>query len=200
MWWKKKPAQVGNADMPVWMTPEEFAQLLSAIEATGPRNFLEWGAGGSTLEILSRCPYIERYVAVEHNTEWYSQVIEHVTDSRLTAYNIPPSLLPDSSLTPKQMLDWNEETEHDPKIMASYIAHPATLGLRFDFILVDGRARRYCIDEGFKLLNPGGTLAIHDAQRTTYHDAILRQNGRALFVTPWEQGQICLIHKARESE
>ena len=179
MWWKKQPAPIGDKSTPVWMGPGEFSQLLAAIEATGPSTFLEWGAGGSTMAILKECPYIERYVAVEHNTEWYEQVVEKVTDPRLSIYNILPDIPPDANLTYQQMCDWTEDVEQDATIMASYVGHPATLGLRFEFILVDGRARRHCIDEGFKLLSPGGTLAVHDAQRTTYHDAIIRQTGRA---------------------
>jgi hypothetical protein len=127
---EKKPALVGSAAMPVWMTPAEFSQLLSAIESTGPRNFLEWGAGGSTAEILKQCPYIEQYVAVEHNKAWYEQVVEQVTDPRLAAYNIVPSIPPATELTPQQLLDWNEECEHDRAIMATYIDHPRFIGHR----------------------------------------------------------------------
>jgi hypothetical protein len=35
---------------------------------------------------------------------------------------------------------------------------------------------------------------LHDAQRTDYHDA-LRAVGSPVFLTPWKQGQVCLLRK-----
>ena len=52
------------------------------------------------------------------------------------------------------------------------LASLAELEGPFDFVLVDGRARRFCIREGFQLLRDGGLLLLHDSQRTDYHDAL----------------------------
>ena len=78
--------------------------------------------------------------------------------------------------------------------MADYVARPGQLGMEFDFVLVDGRARIHCLVEGWKLLRPGGVILIHDAQRPEYHDTV-RSLGRAVFLEPWEQGQICFVRK-----
>jgi len=189
---------VKSIALSVWMDPMEFAQLLAAIEAVAPKRFLEWGTGGSTKAILARCPFIAEYVAVEHNRPWFLRVKDEVTDPRLNLHHVGPDqpLPPGKHREPVQTA-WDEATEFDRPKMASYIDFPGTLGGTFDFVLVDGRARRFCVAEGFKLLNPGGMLCVHDAQRTEYHDAILAQTGRALFLEPWKQGQICLVHKPR---
>jgi hypothetical protein len=59
---------------------------------------------------------------------------------------------------------------------------------------VDGRARCFCLKEGFDLLRPGGVIVLHDAQRADYHDAV-KSLGEAIFLEPWKQGQICLVRK-----
>ncbi len=71
---------------------------------------------------------------------------------------------------------------------------PATLGTSFDFVRVDGRARSLCVREGFELLRSGGVLVMQDAQREEYRHA-LNEAGRAVFLDPWVQGQICFVRK-----
>lgn len=78
--------------------------------------------------------------------------------------------------------------------MRSYVAFPETLGMRFDLVFVDGRARNFCMPVGLDLLEPGGVLLLHDAQRTEYRET-LRTLGRVVHFTPWKRGQVCLIRK-----
>jgi hypothetical protein len=79
--------------------------------------------------------------------------------------------------------------------MRAYIAFPATLGTDFDFVLVDGRARCWCVAAGWALLRAGGCLVLHDAQRPEYHGAIAALGVRATFLEPFHNGQICLVRK-----
>jgi hypothetical protein len=79
--------------------------------------------------------------------------------------------------------------------MQSYVDFPKSLDTRFGFVLVDGRARCFCLRVGYQLLDAGGSLVIHDAQRTDYHDAIDSLGGRVTFFTPYKRGQVCLIRK-----
>jgi len=37
-------------------------------------------------------------------------------------------------------------------------------------------------------------LIVHDAQRPVYHPT-LNEIGRAVFLEPWVQGQVCLVRK-----
>ena len=84
--------------------------------------------------------------------------------------------------------------ETDASLLRSYVEFPASLGQSFDFVLVDGRARCFCMKAGFSLLRPGGVMVLHDAQRVEYH-ATAKSLGRAVFLEPWKQGQICLVRK-----
>jgi len=185
------------------MSPAEFSQLMTAIWATRPRRFLEWGSGGSTQTILAQCPFIERYVSLEHDPGWYERVKQAVDDPRLELHLVeatrpePPRRI--LNATKPRRNRYRLESETDQSLFAAYANFPRSLGETFDFVLVDGRARRFCMPVGFELLNPGGIMAIHDAQREIYHP-VIRSLGEPLFLEPWDRGQICLLRKPLESE
>lgn len=188
---KKPPPE----ELSVWMDPIEFSQLCAVLETLAPRHVLEWGCGGSTKAVLERSPFIERYVSVEHVGDWYAKVKAQVTDPRLSLHHVPADQpLSPGSHSHETIVAWDARAEAEPAVMKSYVEFPASLGLSFDFVLVDGRARRFCLAKGFELLRSGGVIVLHDAQREQYHDA-LRALGRAVFLEPYKQGQIALVHK-----
>jgi predicted O-methyltransferase YrrM len=183
------------------MHPMEYAQLLAALHALGARRCLEWGSGGSTVALLRDCAFIERYVSIEHDRAWHDKVRAIATDPRLSLCCVEPDV---PFLGPQVLgreneqavVAYNARAEREPAIMASYVALPeAHRAGPYDFVLVDGRARRFCVTRGYGLLRDGGALVIHDAQRSQYHDAIEATGGDVRFLDPWEQGQICIIRK-----
>jgi len=186
-----------NDELTVYMHPVEYAQLLATLHTLAPRRCLEWGSGGSTKAILRDCPFIERYVSIEHHGAWYQKVAQIVSDPRLSLNHIPanePIALDEPSTA--QIIAWDASAEQNASVMASYVSFAAKLDeAPFDFVLVDGRARRFCIAAGYELLRGGGVLVLHDAQREQYHDAVHATGGAVRFLEPWEQGQICLIRK-----
>ena len=190
----EQPMLVREA-LPVHMHAIEFSQVLAVLHGLAPRQCLEWGSGGSTRAILEHCSFIEHYVSIEHDPVWYQRVKTRVTDPRLALHLV----LPDRPLGPgrhsrKTIEAWDALAEVDPAVLAGYVAFPATLGRLFDFVLVDGRARRFCLAAGLGLLRSGGVLVLHDAQRRDYHGAIPAQ-ASPVFLEPWKQGQVCLIRK-----
>jgi hypothetical protein len=181
--------------LPVYMDPIEFSQLLAIVHAIAPRHCLEWGSGGSTRALLERCEFIDTYHSVEHDGEWADKVRKHVQDPRLSLHHVAADKpLGAGRHAEAEIVAWDARAEQDPTILASYVRFPSTLGRAFDFVLVDGRARRFCLKAGFELLRPGGVIVLHDAQREQYHDAVAAL-GRALFLEPWKQGQVCLVRK-----
>lgn len=188
---KKKPA----SEFGVYMAPVEFSQLLAVLVAVEPRSVLEWGAGGGTIAILERCPFIETYVSIEHNADWYAEVQGRIRDDRLSLHLCKPDEpLANDKPTREERIAWDARAEVDPALMHTYVHLPETLGKKFDFVLVDGRARCFCLATGFALLRPGGVLVLHDAQREEYH-AALNALATPTFLEPWEQGQLCVIRK-----
>ncbi len=198
-WLGRREDPAPGEPLPVYMHPVEWSQLLAILETLQPARVLEWGSGGSTRAILEHCPFIERYVSVEHNPPWHARVQELVSDPRLSLNLVEGTEkepFPAKGTKNRGTIigDWYLKCEHDPSIMADYVAFPATLGERFDLVLVDGRARTHCLKAGWELLDSPGVLLIHDAQREEYHPTI-RSFPRARFLEPWHQGQVCLIRK-----
>ncbi len=183
------------SDLRVWMDPIELSQVLAVVHALGARRALEWGSGGSTQAFLRECSFLEEWVSVEHDAAWSEQVQKSIADPRLSLHHVAPDRpLPPGKHSEAVQNEWNARAEHEPSLLESYVAHPRSLGGAFDFVLVDGRARRFCIREGFSLLRAGGVLVLHDAQRNEYHD-VLRELGSPVFLNPWKQGQVCLLRK-----
>ena len=185
-----------RSSLPVQMDPIEFSQLLGILYGLLPRRCLEWGSGGSTQAVLAHCPFIKQYVSIEHDPVWYQRVRDAVPDPRLALHLVQPDRpLPPGRHSREESIAWAAAAEQDPSVMASYVSFPSTLTPGYDFILVDGRARRFCLLEAGRLLRPGAVLVLHDAQRTQYHDA-LRSLGEPVFFEPWKRGQLCLLRLA----
>jgi Methyltransferase domain len=181
--------------LPVYMADEEFSQILAVIHTLAPRRCLEWGSGGSTRALLESCAFVERYVCIEHDLLWHDRVRAIVTDRRLELHHVPPEVPqpPKSRLFNKRKA-WENRAEVEPAMFVRYVAFPATLGTQFDFILVDGRARAYCLHAGWALLRPGGIIVLHDAQRPLYQDALFSL-GRPVMLEPWHRGQVGFLRK-----
>jgi hypothetical protein len=189
-----------STELRVWMDPMEHSQVLAALHALSPSRCLEWGSGGSTQSLLRHCDFVQQWISVEHDAAWFETVRSSIDDRRLSLHHVAPDQpLPPGKHSEAEQNAWNARAEHEPELMASYVGKPRLLGGgAFDFVLVDGRARRFCIREGFDLLRAGGLLILHDAQRTDYHD-VLRAVGSPFFLTPWKQGQVCLLRKPPSS-
>lgn len=196
----RSPAPAPTPGLSVWMDPSEYSQLLALFGAVRPQRVLEWGAGGSTQELLRLHPYVRQYVSIEHDAAWAQRVRDAVLDPRLHLAHVPSAVTPPprpAKLTPADraaIRHWERLCETDPDVMRDYVAYPATLNTTFDFVLVDGRARVFCLQEGYRLLRPGGVIVVHDAERTIYH-SMLRSLGDVVFLQPWSFGQIAFVHK-----
>jgi predicted O-methyltransferase YrrM len=184
-----------SRELTVFMDSVEFSQLSAVIAAVAPSRCLEWGSGGSTKAILQAFPFVERYVSIEHDPDWYSVVEQAIADPRLALHLVESDVpRPSSDSSHDEIEAWDRRAETDEAMMRSYVGFPSTLGELFDFILVDGRARSLCLRAGYELLKPGGVMLLHDAHREDYKVAIASFD-YAIKLEPWKQGQICLIKK-----
>jgi predicted O-methyltransferase YrrM len=182
----------------VYIDEIEYSQILAAMTALQPRRLLEWGSGGSTVDFLRRFASIEKMVSVEHDPDWFAKTKAAARDPRLSI-----ALVRAASPEPRKTAfglyagaraAWRERAERDRSLFGDYVDYPATLGLSFDCIFVDGRARNFCIGAGFALLERGGLMIIHDAQRDIYRAAIAR-HGTPTYLAPYRRGQVCLLPK-----
>lgn len=197
-WYRLRAARLEAAGLRIWMHPVEFSQLLAVLETARPELVLEWGVGGSTAAILRECPFVRRHVAVEHDAQWAGRVRAAIADPRLDLHLVEPDRpLQTSSggrASKREYKAWCRAAETTPALLDSYVRLPATLHREYDFVFVDGRARCFCLAEGWRLLRPGGTMMLHDAQRKEYHAAV-RALGSSRFLEPYGKGQMCVMHK-----
>lgn len=188
------------------MGPIDLALLETVLETLAPRFVLEWGSGGGTHHVLEHFPCIERYISIEHDDNWFELVKKHITDPRLELYLVPldgaleefeatrfpPSLL--EKKKHKKMFDhFRKITEEHPEHTKSYVNRPRDFNVKFDFALVDGRGRNFCLPVAWELVRSGGVIILHDAQRPEYRTALKDLPHR--IVPVYSRGQICLIRK-----
>jgi len=143
------------------MSPKEIMTMESILSSYGKRlDVLEWGSGGSTVyftQFLKNKGISYTWTSIEYSKIWYERILDMVKGDK----NVSLALFDVGNTNVKQ-----------PDIpMNEYVAYPATLGKKYDVILVDGRKRRRCLLEASKLLKPGGVVLLHDARRTYYHSA-----------------------------
>jgi hypothetical protein len=183
----------------MWFDPVEREQLLALLDALAPRCCLEWGSGGSAAVILAHHPRIESYCSIEHDAAWHERVAASRSDPRVSLQLVPPNRPLRLWRSEARRMAWNARAERDPRLLRDYVEWPARHGRRFDFVLVDGRARRFCLPVGFACLEPGGALVLHDAQRPEYRDA-LHALGPVEYLEPWVQGQLAIVRKGPTAE
>lgn len=134
---------------------EEVDFLLQALRPD--QTVLEWGAGGSTIEIARR---VKKVYSIEHDTMiWYSRVRDEITleglEEKIILVHVPKN---------------KEEPEgHDgaQEHYRDYIAFPRNFNRTFDVVLIDGRARVECAKVAAELLAPDGIIFIHDYKHDT---------------------------------
>lgn len=147
-----------------WMKESEIKALekvfLFLAKKRNTLNILEWGSGGSTVyftDFLKNLRIDYKWLSLEYNKDWYEEIQKlkaDDTNTKIVLFDVD-----------------NNELKQRHTNMDAYVGYSATLGQKFDFILVDGRKRRRCILEAKKLLSDGGVVALHDAYRKYYHCA-----------------------------
>ena len=146
-------------------------RLVSFVPPGG--KMLEWGAGGSTVWLAQNLPAGASLTSIEHDREWFYEVANHLGNGGRGRRDNVRMLLRE----PTGPLGTNATAgEDDPTSLRPFI--DAVDGERFDVILVDGYARGACLKKARSLLNPGGVVVLHDAQREWYDDGKACFSGR----------------------
>ena len=97
---------------------------------------LEYGSGGSTLH-FSRL--VAQYYSIEHNTEWCGDVEMKIKHLNL---NVSYHCVPTNNGF-EACPGGNNCLSHY-KDFTNYIEEPSKWGVKFDVVLIDGRARAQC--------------------------------------------------------
>lgn len=172
---KAKRELFGRVDAP-WMKAKELDILVEVLERLAPSRCLEWGAGLSTLWFPRRLPRLTRWLSIEHHAEWHASMRERNRDPRVEVVHIPADRGDYASTR-------REGTFDD---FRTYVTYPETLGERFDFILVDGRARQACLQVAWRIVADDGVVVLHDANRAAYFEDLPPFAHRERF-TDWKR-------------
>jgi len=146
--------------MQPWMSQEEINTIEKYLQ---PNHIaLEWGSGGSTAHFSK---LVKEWHSIEHNKEWYNKVLENKPDNVNLHY-----IGPDHIMKQRHGVSSKWPMNENFRIYADY---PKTLNKKFDIVLVDGRARKWCALEIIPCLKTSSVVFIHDFwQRAdrNYHD------------------------------
>jgi len=135
-----------------------------------PLTILEWGAGFSTLKfpLFLDPPY--RWLSVEHDENWYNQLIILNRNQNVEIILRKPDHFPYS--------DTHGDGSYDDFI--NYIEAPDD-GTTYALIIIDGRARNDCLLKAGKIASRNGIIILHDANRERYRTYLDRFPYQALF-------------------
>lgn len=157
-----------NSSLP-WLTPDSISVLNKLLQSDFTA--LEYGSGRSTLFFSSK---VKSLHSVEHNKDWYEQVKaliagNHQNNIQLTL--IPPDKPPmPIRLSSEQQVFSVENTYPNPDdLFDSYVNHIRSFeDDYFDFILIDGRARKSCALAAVNKLKRGGLIVLDNSERLRY--------------------------------
>ena len=148
-----------------WKEIEIIKEILIKLK---PRQCLEWGSGFSTLYFprFTKC----KWIAIEHDVKWFERIRKLIKSTQIKLYLLPPNKYP-----------WSDPYgDGDYEDLKDYVEFPSRFG-NFDFILIDGRARVYCLTKAYELLDDYGIVVLHDANREYYHEPFKLYPKQVLF-------------------
>ena len=143
--------RIFNEDGTPMMAQQEIDIINNLLQQKQAKTVLEWGSGTSTVYFPTQNPFIERWIAMEHNKTYVE-------------------LFGDAARAVKAQIVIKEGQE--------YIKYPSTLGIKFDFILIDGLYRLECVDEAFNVANKDAIILLHDACRQESAPILHKYEGR----------------------
>lgn len=147
-----------------WMSKEEIETIKKYLNSD--MIMLEYGCGGSTLFFPQ---FVKEYYSIEHDREWFEKIKKQIANHTYMYYVGRNSTTPDHErIVAKSVAEL--ENSSRAKDFTAYIRYPEKLNIKFDAVLIDGRARPECAAFIRSFLKDGGYLFIHDYwARKPYH-------------------------------
>jgi hypothetical protein len=133
----------------------EMGRVIRTHAPAGPRTFLEWGMGNSTLYFLTHREELglSELYAMDDNAAYLAGLKETLPKADwFHAYSL-------DQVGPKK-------SDRDPEYNFSSL--PLSWGRRFDVIYIDGRRRMECALTAAQLCHAGTVVMLHDYRRQRY--------------------------------
>jgi len=153
-----------------WMKYREIEIIKEILRHLQPQKCLEWGAGYSTIYFPIFLIGNSKWISIEHEKNWARKIKNINQNSNIEIFHIRPNCFP-----------WTDEYGDGAySDLTDYITFPSRFG-KFDFILVDGRARKDSLIKAYELVKNEGVVVLHDANRKYYHEPFRLYKYHALF-------------------
>ena len=149
---------MGNNEQP-WLPIEAIDFLYSRLD----KDFIgfEFGSGSSTFWFSK---FTKKIYSVDSSLEWHLSILEKIKENSID--NIF-SMVKECEMLPI----WDKDLEISEKHI-EYSSSILDFEFNFDYILVDGVSRSFCIQNSIDKLNSGGYLIIDNAERPAYQEGI----------------------------
>lgn len=162
--YKKNPIDL---ELP-WLTIEAILHLKRYLSKD--MRVLEYGSGGSTLFF---CQRVKELVSIEHDAKWFELVENRVRNKN--SLNTKLFLVLPTKSKASHPVRYASVTRGRDKNL-DYYDYVSTIDQfideYFDVIVIDGRARTYCLKHSVNKLRSGGLLVFDNADRVEYQEQI----------------------------
>ena len=143
------------------MSDKEIGIIDNLIKKKKPKICLEWGSGNSTIYFPKKHRCIKEWIAIEHNRTYLELLGNKLKKGRNSIVILPNN--------------------------RQYVDYPRTLGKKFDFILVDGEQRKYCMEIAFEIANKDAIILLHDACREDTDEILKNWQGKVQLLCQGEK-------------
>lgn len=153
-----------------------YKNVLLSIRADKTLDVFEYGSGYSTIyfsKFLEKKKIPFHLHSIDNSEEWH-QKVQNMVKANKFKDKASLHLCAFPAFWEKSGWDWSilpKCGQFAPAVQAEidYINMPLNLNKKFDFIIVDGRFRRRCLEVIPKCLKKNGIVFLHDAQKEKYH-------------------------------
>lgn len=152
------------------MKYKEIEIIKEILKHLKPMRCLEWGTGYSTVYFPKYLNRYSKWISIENDRTWSTHIESINRNSNVEIYHIEPNSFP-----------WTDKYKDGAYTdLKDYIEFPSRFG-NFDFILIDGRARKDCLIKAYELIRNEGIVVLHDASRNYYHKSLKLYRYSVLF-------------------
>jgi len=153
-----------------WMKYREIEIIEEILKNLQPQKALEWGSGYSTTYFPKILNENAMWLSVEHDEKWATKVKNVNRNPSVEIFHVHPNHFP-----------WTDKFGDGAySDLINYVEFPSKFG-NFDFILIDGRARKDCLVKAYELVKDNGVVVLHDATREYYHEPFKLYKHQVLF-------------------
>ena len=150
-------------DVP-WWTYSSIAEVERFLAERRNLRVLEFGSGASTVWLSKRASHV---TSIEHHKGWYDMLSKRSDfgDNIELRLREPKAVHEGSTIR-------SEKPGYLDSDFADYVTAARESAVKYDVIVIDGRARNACLDVAVEILNTGGLIIFDNTNRKRYKDAI----------------------------